>query len=247
MTGIPYCDETWSVVTGCTKVSAGCKRCWAERMLTTRLRHVYPEGFNPTCHPEKLLQPFHWKKPRRVFVAPMGDLFHEAMSDDQIKRVLRIIATLERHPFLVLTKRPKRMRSLVMGYVPIIGPEPPTNLWLGVSVENQQAADERIPLLLETPAAHRWISAEPLLGPIWLGDYPNIIHGIDWVVAGGESGTGFRPDNADWYRCLRDECQAADIPFYFKQRAALRPGTDAVLDGVEWKELPVCTPQKRLA
>lgn len=249
-TGIEWTDATWNPVTGCTKVSEGCDHCYAEtiahRFTGTK---AYPNGFGVTLRPERLDQPLRWKRPRKVFVNSMSDLFHKDVPDDYIARVFAVMALAPQHTFQVLTKRPGRMRSLLSsehfesdvflategrfeGYFPW----PLPNVWLGTSVENQKWADVRIPLLLDTPAAVRFLSCEPLLGPLPLcrcdgaayqvqrhpflvaDDCP--LHGknrIDWVICGGESGPGARPMHPDWARHLRDDCLTAGIPFHFKQ------------------------------
>lgn len=239
---IEWTDATWNPVTGCTKVSDGCKHCYAERdwkrLSAPRAvpnRYTGRKFTDVQCHHELLEQPLRWQKPRRIFVNSMSDLFHEAISDDFILAVFVTMAVARRHTFQVLTKRPKRMRDLMTrwrtagvvlreGY----GVELP-NVWLGVSVEDQATADERIPLLLDTPAAVRWVSAEPLLGPVrfhwdrWLpvSGFEQIererLRTIDWVVAGGESGPKARPMHPDWVRSLRDQCAEAVVPFLFKQ------------------------------
>jgi protein gp37 len=191
--------------------------------------------------PEKLKEPLSWRKPRRIFVNSMSDLFHEGVPDSFIDYVFAVMAMCPQHTFQVLTKRPARMRE----YLQMVSDEkdmqrwinaavditdspcaahiedrdwPLQNVWLGVSVEDQRRADERIPLLRETPAAVRWISAEPLLGELDITAYFGLItQSIDWVVAGGESGPGARPMHPDWARSLRDQCAAAGVPFFFKQ------------------------------
>lgn len=278
---------------GCTKVSPGCKNCYAET-FAERWRgvpgHPYEQGFDLRLVPEKLAEPLAWKKPRRVFVNSMSDLFHESVPDEYIAAVFGIMsACAERglgHTFQVLTKRSSRMKKWFerlsrdrsvrpllheavksyMGYhhpnrpaVNLFAGWPLHNVWLGVSVENQKAADERIPDLLKTPAAVRFISAEPLLGPVRLDDGvgswlscngpnddgvdcceayvvngPPHFHGIDWVICGGESGPGARPMHPDWARSLRDQCVAAGVAFHFKQWGAFvyKPATGATwLDG----------------
>lgn len=231
-TKIEWTDETWNPVTGCTKVSEGCDHCYAEtiahRFTGTK---AYPNGFDVTLRPERLDQPLRWKRPRKVFVNSMSDLFHKDVPDDYIARVFAAMALAPQHTFQVLTKRPGRMRSLLSseqfesavflategrfeGYFPW----PLPNVWLGTSVENQKWADVRIPLLLDTPAAIRFLSCEPLLGPIDLFAW-NIDRGmrVDWVIVGGESGPHARPMHPDWARQLRDDCLTAGIPFHFKQ------------------------------
>jgi protein gp37 len=237
---------TWNPVTGCTKVSPGCDHCYAET-TAERFRnvpgHYYESGFDLQLRPDKLDQPLRWKKPRRVFVNSMSDLFHADIPDEYIAKVFAVMALASQHTFQVLTKRPGRMRALLQAadfaalinweYVclpsdipSIRGPQwPLPNVWLGVSAEDQRWADIRIPVLLNTPAAVRFVSAEPLLGPIrfdhvWLtnGTCHTQCRGLDWVIVGGESGRGARPMHPDWVRSIRDQCQAAEVAFHFKQR-----------------------------
>lgn len=228
-TGIEWTEATWNPVTGCSKVSQGCKHCYAERDWA-RLSAPRPtpniytgRAFTDVrCHPERLDQPFRWSKPRRIFVNSMSDLFHENVPDSFIKEVFRVMATEAHHTFQVLTKRAKRMRDLLIrwredGTFRYHDDMAPASIWLGVSVEDQAAADYRIPLLLRTPAAVRWISAEPLLGPINLVEAFDSEPSLDWIVAGGESGTHARPMHPDWVRSLRDQCATAGVPFLFKQ------------------------------
>lgn len=229
-TKIEWCEETWNPVTGCTKVSEGCRNCYAERMAKRLAgRFGYPERpdhFKVTLHFDRLAQPLRWDKPRKIFVCSMGDLFHEEVPDDHILRVFRIMgrANVERHKFLLLTKRPERMKEWIIEYVVDRdgNPDPFHNIWLGVSAEDQETADSRIPVLLRTPAAKRFVSCEPLLGEIDLdrGNYGSTgfwIDQLDWVIAGGESGPGARPPDPDWFRSLRDQCNTAGKPFFFKQ------------------------------
>ncbi|AKF14422.1 hypothetical protein SEA_PHAYONCE_62 [Mycobacterium phage Phayonce] len=243
---------TWNPVTGCTKVSTGCDNCYAEKIANRFAgTKAYPNGFEVTSRPERLDQPLRWKRPRRIFVNSMADLFHDQVPDDYIARVFAVMALSDRHTFQVLTKRHGRMRALLRdgefqqlvyeAWGTLDTPKgqptmedwpwpgwPLPNVWLGVSTENQQWADIRIPALLDTPAAVRFSSAEPLLGPIemdsYLVDLPEDEDGapypghLDWVIVGGESGPGARPMHPDWARSLRDQCQAAGVPFLFKQR-----------------------------
>jgi protein gp37 len=249
-TGIEWTDATWNPVTGCTKVSSGCDHCYAET-FAERWRgtpgHYFERGFDVQLRPEKLALPLSWRKPRRVFVNSMSDLFHDDVPDEYIARVFGVMALAGRHTFQLLTKRHARMRSLLsdpdrlrpldatLRHWIRDGLWPLPNVWLGVSTENQQWADIRIPALLDTPAAVRWISAEPLLGPIEVRRYlsgrladweaellgaeagATTTDGIDWVVAGGESGNGARPMHPSWARSLRDQCADAGVPFLFKQ------------------------------
>jgi protein gp37 len=260
-TKIEWTDATWSPLVGCTHVSDGCDHCYAATLAGGRLKHLplYADlteygKFNGKVKmlPERLTMPLRWRKPRRIFVNSMSDLFHEGVSDDFIAHVFAIAVAAPEHTFQILTKRHARMRSLLSSpdhaervaahlarlwqvprVAPLRGPVP--NVHLGVSVEDQQWADIRIPALLDTPAAVRWISAEPLLGPIevrrylsgrlanWeaeLLDAPigtTTDDGLDWVVVGGESGRGARPMHPSWARSLRDQCAAAGVPFLFKQ------------------------------
>lgn len=248
---IEWTDATWNPVTGCSKVSAGCKHCYAEREWPrmTKLVPAYAgRAFSDVrCHPERLEQPLHWKKPRRIFVNSMSDLFHEDVPREFIWKVFAIMEQCPQHTFQILTKRAERMRkevinafnTLCVGWLP--------NVWIGVSVEDQATADERIPLLLQTPAAVRWISAEPLLGRI---DLATIRHGadddlpifgtqwgVDWVVVGGESGPNARPMHPEWARSLRDQCAASGVPFLFKQWGEWI--------GADQKECPVGPPESR--
>lgn len=238
---IEWTDATWNPVTGCTKVSQGCKFCYAERVFS----RPYPgRAFTDVrCHPERLDQPLKWKSPRRIFVNSMSDLFHEAVPMEFIMRVIAKMAVCPQHTFQTLTKRPERMMSVLSG-VPSIAAF--NNLWWGVSVEDQKTADERIPLLLQTPAAVRWVSYEPALGPVDFSRFLPVetIGGVkmerwlDWIVAGGESGPHARPAHPDWFRQVRDQCQAAGAPFFFKQWGEWAPleiaGTD---ESGNWKPI----------
>lgn len=245
-TGIEWTDATWNPVTGCSKVSQGCKHCYAKHGAWTRLsampNTVYfgREFEQVSCHSERLDQPIRWKRPRRIFVNSMSDLFHEDVPFEFITDVFVTMALADQHVFQVLTKRPARMLEyLKQAEIDIrdaIKYEskaetmqwPLPNVWVGISAEDQATADDRIPFLLQTPAAVRWISAEPLLGSIEIfsaitgelqhasGDEFNP-GSIDWVVVGGESGNSARPMSPDWVRSLRDQCKAAGVPFLFKQ------------------------------
>lgn len=224
-TYIEWTDATWNPVSGCSKVSQGCKYCYAERMF--HRPYLGRDFTDVRVHPDRLDQPLHWKKPRRIFVNSMSDLFHEKVSREFLKSVMGITVDCGQHTFQILTKRPKRMRDFCMS----VGGFPP-NVWLGVSIENQQTADERIPILLQTPAAIRFVSYEPALGPV---DISRSLHvetiggvelepWINWVIAGGESGPRARPSHPDWFRSARDQCQEAGVPFFFKQWGCWRQG-----------------------
>lgn len=251
-TTIEWTDETWNPVTGCTKVSAGCKNCYAERITERFGRQKFTDII---LHRDRVDQPFKWKKPRMVFVNSMSDLFHEDIPDGFIVNVFCTMVSNQRHTFQVLTKRPERMRE-VIGNSRVM-----PNVWLGVSCEDQETANERIPCLLQTPAAVRFVSCEPLLGPIdfyecgslgpEMGDPvafsalkgfdggDPVIPGIDWVIAGGESGPGFRAPIKPWFESIRDQCLAAKVPFFFKQWGGRFPKSNGrILDGRTWDEMP---------
>lgn len=229
---IEWTDATWNPITGCTKVSPGCDHCYAET-IAHRFAGTpsYPAGFELTLRPERLDQPLRWRRPRKVFVNSMSDLFHHDVPDAYIGAVFDVMARAEHHTFQLLTKRHGRMRSLLTRWAqegvdtdisegrPLSTPvgstspwTPPPNVWIGVSVETQQWADLRIPALRATPAAVRFLSCEPLLGPV----HPDL-RGIDWVIAGGESGSGARPMHAEWVHSLEAQCRAAGVPFFMKQ------------------------------
>jgi protein gp37 len=231
--GIEWTDRTWNPLTGCTKVSPGCDHCYAKTMH----ERFHGAGSFDTVelHPERLEQPLRWRKPSRVFVNSMSDLFHQDVPDEYIVQVFAMMRRAHQHTFQVLTKRHARLRSLVSSpdfHTAVIDRVradiapfrmndfwPLPNVWLGVSVETQQWADIRIPALLDTPAAVRFLSCEPLLGEISMFANSKIDTGalVDWVIAGGESGPGARPMHVGWARQLRDECVEYGIPFLFKQ------------------------------
>lgn len=227
---IEWTEATWNPVTGCTKISEGCRHCYAERM-TKRLQAMgnpnYADGFDVVrCHEQMLPVPQHWKTPRKIFVNSMSDLFHADVPDEFIFRVFRAMGAAPWHIYQVLTKRASRMRSMDVVW--------PDFVWAGVSVEND-ATRFRIEELRETPAAIRFLSLEPLLGPLQDLD----LSGINWVIVGGESGPGARPMDQAWVRSLRDQCLAQQVPFFFKQWGGVnRVKTGRVLDGRVWSELP---------
>ena len=229
--GIEWTEATWNPVTGCTKISPGCKNCYAER-LAVRLHAMgnprYRNSFAVTLHPDLLTLPLRWRQPRRIFVNSMSDLFHEAVPEDFIHRVFEVMVRAERHVFQILTKRSERLASLAPGL-----PWAP-NIWQGVSVENARYT-RRIEHLRTVPAAVRFLSIEPLLGAI-----PNLpLDGMDWVIVGGESGPGRRPMVAAWAREIRDQCVRAEVPFFFKQRGGRTPKAGGrVLDRRTWDEMP---------
>jgi protein gp37 len=285
MSKIEWTEKTWNPVTGCSKVSPGCEHCYAERMARRLAgRCGYPPApahFKVTLHPERLLEPLKWRRPSRVFVCSMGDLFHEEVPDSFVFCLWAVMALYQEHTFQVLTKRPERMQrflallhggslqtemsvhgalawfqrekeseivgdevaeTLLCAEVMtdlITSPQPRPNIWLGVTCEDQQRADERIPLLLQTPAAVRFVSCEPLLGPVDFRKVPGFNRvSLDlsnwWVICGAETGPRKRPMNLDWARQLRNLCHDARVPFFFKKDSQGR----RELDGVRHEEYP---------
>jgi protein gp37 len=270
-TKISWCDTTWNVATGCTPVSEGCRNCYAARYAKRGIGEFGWEfrGLGPNydpivqrrkfcevrTHPKRLETPLHWRKPRKIFVCSVGDLFHESVPDEFIDKVFGVMALCPQHTFQVLTKRPGRMleyfkhgartefininAEFESGLDRFVSVDPQVyrwpftlpNIWLGVTAENQAMADERVPLLLHTPAAMRFVSVEPMLGPIDLsviktpdGDGPSSEllwigegAGIDWVIVGGETGPGARPMQLEWARAIVQQCKAAGVPCHVKQ------------------------------
>jgi len=228
---IEWTESTWNPVTGCTKISLGCRHCYAERMAA-RLQAMgqmrYRNGFQLTLHPTVLRAPLSWTKPQMIFVNSMSDLCHRDVPSDFIRAVFEVMEEASHHTFQVLTKRAKRMASLA-SRLPL-----PGNVWAGVTVETQDYA-WRVDCLREVPAAVRFLSLEPLLGPI--ENLP--LDGIDWVIVGGESGPRARPMRAEWARAVRDQCAAAQVAFFFKQWGGLhRTRAGRRLDGRTWDEYP---------
>lgn len=211
---IEWTDTTWNPVTGCNKVSQGCKHCYAER-LAFRLQAMglarYNNGFDLTLQEDALREPFRWKRPRKVFVNSMSDLFHEHVPLEFIQSVFQVMRDVPRHIFQVLTKRSARLRELAPS-LPW-----PENVWMGVSIENQDVVG-RIDDLAQVPAAVRFLSCEPLIGP--LRSLP--LQAIDWVIVGGESGPGARPMEECWVEDIFQQCRAAAVPFFFKQWGGVR-------------------------
>lgn len=274
---ISWTDATWIPVTGCTRVSPGCDHCYAFQLHDQRhiafKRCRWPTAPQQYHQPfsrvqlleERLTQPLRWREPRRIFVTSMGDLFHEDVPDEFLDRVFAVMALTPQHTYQVLTKRPERMREYLAIRRVIIGaaflalsgdtddarlastPWPLPNVWIGTSVEDQERADERIPELLATPAAVRFLSCEPLLGPVDLRlmsveDGGGIIgrqgipraHFIHWIICGGESGPRFRPMETEWALSLKRQCDAAGVAFWAKQgsgRKSEQPFGHPELDG----------------
>ena len=268
MTKIEWATDTWNPIVGCSKVSPGCANCYAERMAfrQTQMRPgceycdvmIGKKWNGKTAFVESQLdKPLHWRKPRRIFVCSMGDLFHESVHDAWVGKVWDVMTQCPQHTFLLLTKRPEGMRRLFCEPCDI---KMPPNIHIGVTAENQEQADKRIPILLQIPAAVRFVSIEPMLGPVslweWFPDgscekpahitgvcekneeYEN---GIHHVICGGESGPGARPLHPDWVRSLRDQCVSADVPFMFKQGPEVERGPLVklpFLDGRQWVQYP---------
>ena len=230
---IEWTDATWNPVTGCTKISPGCKHCYAER-LAKRLKAMgqpnYRNGFNVTLQPQMLELPLRWKSPKRIFVNSMSDLFHEDVPTEYIVRVFEIIRCADWHQFQILTKRSERVSKLskLLSWAP--------HVWMGVSVENEDYV-HRIDDLRKTAAHVKFLSLEPLLGPL-----RNLnLSAIDWVIVGGESGPGARLMDPAWVRGLRDQCLKARVPFFFKQWGGVqkkRLGRE--IEGRTWDQIPVC-------
>lgn len=230
---IEWTEVTWNPVTGCSKVSPGCAHCYAET-FAERWRsvpgHPYEQGFDLRLWPERLQVPLRWHRPRIVFVNSMSDLFHEEIPDSFILSVFSVMQKAQWHVFQVLTKRAERLLTLseVLPW--------PSNVWMGVSVESAKYSF-RAESLAAVPARTRFISVEPLLGPIL--NLP--LKGIDWVIVGGESGRRARPMEISWARAIRDQCQEAGVAFFFKQLGGTREkrgGDKALLDGRYWRQFP---------
>jgi protein gp37 len=232
-TGIEWTEATWNPVTGCSKVSPGCAHCYAEtlsRRFGCSAQPGLPEHAkeNVRLHPARLEQPLRWRKPRMIFVNSMSDLFHELVPFEFVREVFDVMVEADQHVFQILTKRHERLAELA--------PELPwpENVWMGVSVENRRWV-ERADYLRRIPAAIRFVSAEPLLGPLDGLD----LTGIHWLIAGGESGPRHRKVDAEWLRDLRDRCQAEGVAFFFKQwggRTSKAGGRE--LDRKEWSGMP---------
>jgi protein gp37 len=228
---IEWTDATWNPVTGCTKVSPGCKHCYAER-LARRLHAMgnprYRNGFEITLHPDQIELPLKWRQPRKIFVNSMSDLFHEDVPDAFIERVFETMAKAPWHVFQILTKRAERLAEMATKL------RWPRNVWQGVSTESEEYV-YRIRLLRLVPAATRFVSVEPMLGRI--KKLP--LRGIHWVIVGGESGPNFRRIDPAWVQEVRDQCLSASVPFFFKQWGGLRPKSGGrTLGGRTWDQSP---------
>ena len=232
---IEWTEATWNPVTGCTQVSPGCAHCYA-KTFAERWRgipgHPYEQGFELKLWPERLDQPLRWRRPRVIFVNSMSDLFHEEIPEAFIEEVFRVMGEANWHVFQILTKRHERLLELCHRL-----PWPP-NVWMGVSIENRRFV-HRADYLRQVPAAVRFISAEPLLGSLEDLD----LSGVDWLIAGGESGPGHRPVHKEWLIELRDRCSQEEVAFFFKQWGGARPKSGGrLLDGRSWNEMPAERP-----
>jgi protein gp37 len=236
---IEWTDATWNPVRGCTKISPGCKHCYAET-FAERFRgvkgHPYEQGFDLRLVPEKLGEPLRWRSPKMVFVNSMSDLFQDGVSDEYIVAVARVMAHANWHTFQVLTKRGDRLRKLLSTKLRPFASE--SHIWWGVSVENRKYGLPRIDHLRRAPAAVRFLSVEPLLEDLGALN----LEGIHWVIVGGESGPGARLMKKDWVLSIKDQCRAANVPFFFKQWGGVRKSTAGrLLQGRSYNEFPART------
>lgn len=241
-TGIEWTDATWNPMTGCTKISAGCDHCYAHTVAHTKTKEVYlrqlpvrdtpanrEDPFAPRFWDDRLMAPFSWRESKRVFVNSMSDVFHGQFSVDQIRMVFDVMNALPQHQFQVLTKRPERAARLAHEFAWT------DNIWMGTSVESMDVA-RRVDALRDIPAAVRFISAEPLLGPL----DTLTINGIHWIIGGGESGIGYRRCDPAWAIGLRDLCLKHDVAFFWKQWGGRTPKAGGrILDGQTWDQYPV--------
>jgi len=243
-TKIEWADATWNPITGCSRISEGCEHCYAERMVK-RFPRIYPNGFKPTFHESRLEDPLHWKKPRRIFVCSMGDLFHKDVSIEWIYRVFDVMQRCPQHTFLLLTKRPGRAKALTKTMLHFYFPEEAdalkthfSHVWFGVTIESRENL-ARAEVALQTGFAHKFVSLEPLLSSLPIGKYlfPLAYRAnFEWVIVGGETGPGARLMKYEWARYVLDACRRYKIPFFFKKWGGGNNGR--ILDGREWNEFP---------
>ena len=234
---IEWTDATWNPVRGCTRISPGCHRCYAET-FAERFRgvpgHPYEQGFDLRLVPEKLAEPLRWAAPKSIFVNSMSDLFHKDVPEDYIERVARVMELAHWHTYQVLTKRAERMRDLLRGRLGFAAAALP-HVWWGVSVENRRHGLPRVDVLRQAPAAVRFLSVEPLLED--LGEFD--LTGIHWVIVGGESGPGARPLRKEWVHNVREQCERANVAFFFKQWGGVRKAAAGrELDGRTYDGMP---------
>jgi protein gp37 len=233
---IEWTDATWNPIRGCTKITPGCAHCYAET-FAERFRgvpgHPYEQGFDLRLVPTKLSEPLKWSSPKMIFVNSMSDLFHEDVPDAYIEQVAQVMLSADWHTFQVLTKRHERLRDLLRTRLAFAAGL--QHIWWGVSVENRKHGLPRIGALRETPAAVRFLSIEPLIEDLGAID----LQGISWVIVGGESGLGARPMDKSWVLSIREQCQAAKVPFFFKQWGGVRKSeAGRELDGRNYDEIP---------
>lgn len=233
---IEWTDATWNPVRGCTKISPGCKHCYAET-FAERFRgvpgHPYEQGFDLRLVPHKLAEPLRWTTPKAIFVNSMSDLFHDGVPDDYIEQVARVMELANWHTYQVLTKRAERMRDLLRGRLAFASEL--RQIWWGVSVENRKHGLPRIDLLRDAPAAVRFLSVEPLLEDLGEVD----LRGIHWVIVGGESGHGARTLRKEWVLGIREQCRRAKIPFFFKQWGGVtKAAAGRELNGRTYDQMP---------
>ena len=237
---IEWTDATWNPVTGCTKITAGCDNCYAGR-FSERFRgvpgHPFENGFDLTLKPHKLLQPLAWKRPRMIFVNSMSDLFHKAIGKDYIAKVFETMEAADWHIYQVLTKRSSLLQKFINERYK--AHPAPKHMWFGVSVENEKS-ESRISHLQKANASVRFLSIEPLIGPIGKLD----LDGISWVIVGGESGPRARPMDARWVIDVRNQCVRANVAFFFKQWGGRTPKAGGrLLEGKEWSQFPMTLPR----
>ncbi len=237
-TAIEWTDATWNPVTGCTKISAGCDNCYAER-FAERFRgvpgHPFEHGFDLMLRPDRVKQPLRWREPRMIFVNSMSDLFHKEVPRAFIAQVFDTMEAATWHTFQILTKRSSIMRDFLKRRYP--NDRGPTHMWFGASIEDG-SKKSRLEHLRQSPAGIRFLSIEPMIGPVGKLD----LDGIDWVIVGGESGPRARPIEIEWIRDVRDQCRTNGVAFFFKQWGGFRPKSGGrSLDGREWSEFPAAT------
>ena len=250
-TAIEWTDATWNPTTGCTRVSAGCDHCHAERLSRRLLAATYcaqlpvvnteanrGNPFAVRTWPDRLAIPGSWRRPRRVFVNSMADLFHKDVPEGFVRRCFQVMLGVGRHVYQILTKRPGRAARFVERHRDLFPTGLPPHVWIGTSVE-RQSVDYRIRHLMAVPASVRFLSCEPLIGALDLSSFLTHRRAIHWVIVGGESGPGARPLDPQWARLVRDQCRTRQVPFFFKQWGGRTPKAGGrELDGQDWNELP---------
>ena len=237
-TKISWTESTWNPVTGCSEVSPGCDHCYAKGIAERMRGKAFPNGFDVTLRPHKLRDPLKWKTPVKIFVNSMSDLFHRDIPDDYLRQIWDTMLEADWHIYQILTKRAHRMAHKIK----TLDLHTPAHIWPGVSAENQEMADSRIPALLSIGSPMPWVSAEPLLGPVDFRPYLGG-DGLRWIVSGGESGPEHRPAETDWFRDIRDACAVVEgVEFYHKQGSSFRPGQDRTLDGRTHDDYPAVRP-----